>query len=408
MTTTTTTTTPAFDLKDLIDTFSTAFENMASKDAVTIDEGFRMFEGANNDLKGNDTVDSDTFRAALVEAGLDVPRFQDLFATAERLRAERVEAAFKLAEEQKALAKDAEKFSTQVKNALEEAKKNGENCCTIGYVPHRVFKSFTGHIGNRNVTDHVKGDYLKGKIDPVKRAEFRKVTVLKLDPKKNAVLWAEIMKANPVHSLPYVLGDSHCRQYATCKASGDENGFRMENPGTWEVTVIEGFTDDQTVEYIRSRGSKDSLLSAKDIRVVEMRRHKIDPAKVSKFVAAPWKTAFKVAGIKNGDEKVGMAEFHDAIRAIDSLKIEIARGGKASQGVKATMLQTYKDCTDDEGALSKWVSFWTNFFNEDADQPAKVSKIISKLCGSGYPTEAKTCDAMLKIYNEIILEQEAA
>ncbi|MGG7954800.1 hypothetical protein PGN61_21070 [Klebsiella aerogenes] len=398
-----------FDLSSIVTGMIQAFDNIATKDPAVVEEGYKLFEAENNTLKGNDTVDSDTFKAAIVAVDYDVSRFQDLYNTANRILNERIEMAAKLAEEARALAKDGTEFSNKVKAALEEARKNGESTCTISFVPHRVFKHFTGHVGNRDVTDHVKGSYLKGKIDPVKRTAFRKVTVFKLDPKKNAKLWAEIIKANAVHSLPFILGDSHCRQYATCVAAGDEGGFRMEHPDTWEVTVIEGYTDEQTLDFIYACGSKDAQISSKDSRVIEMKRHKFDMENASKFVLSPWKTAFKVAGVDKGNEKLGFAEFKDAISAIDTLKISLTKGGKASQGVKAAMLKTHKDCTDDEVALSKWISFWSTFFNEDGNHPAAMSKAINKLCGSGYGSEAKTLVALLNVYGEVpVSDLEAA
>lgn len=392
-----------FDLNKIVESFRKAFALIATKNEVQVDAGFKLFEETNNSLKGNDTVESENFKAVVVGLGLDHSVFVDTYNATEKKLVEHAEQVAAKREKAIELKKQSTKFSNEVKAGLEQAKTNGETSCVISYVSHLLFSSFSGHIGNRNVKDHVKGDYLKGKIDPVKRADFRKVTVLRLDKERNAALWSEI-EQQKYNSLPYVLGDSHCRQYATCTAKGDEAGFRMEAPETWEVTVIDGLTDEQTVNYIRSRGSRDCLLCAKDERIIAMKEHKFNIDTASKFVLSPWKTAFKVVGVLKGDVVQGMREFKDAISAIDSLKISLAKGGKASQGVKATMLQTHKDCTDDKKALIKWVTFWSNFFNDEAELPKVVTKAVSKLGGSGFGSEAKTLEALLKVYGSVSVE----
>ncbi|EHX9243997.1 hypothetical protein K3712_000527 [Escherichia coli] len=283
------------------------------------------------------------------------------------------------------------KFKADCKRAKEKAERAGETSYTIDFVPVEVHELISSHIENRNPKDHVKGDYLKGKIDPVKRDTCRAVTLLELSKEDNAALWIRTEETDPnfVRSAPFIKGDAHCRAYAWFTAPGDENGFRFERPTTLKVTVIFGLNDDQTFEYLKHRGAKDCQLSAKDSRIMQLKNAQFDLAKASPFLLSPWKTAYRACGVgKAGDEALGVTRFATALGAIDKLGIKKTKGGRASTCVKAAMLLTFEEALAHEeqskqnAALYVWDLFWSAFMDEDCDINA-INKAIAKIDNKG-------------------------
>ncbi|ELO4930450.1 hypothetical protein QUR06_000247 [Escherichia coli] len=349
-----------FDLNSVVAGFKDAFASIASENEYVKAEGYKKFEEVNNTLKGNDTVDSETFRAALVAAGLDVARFQDNYATANDF----LSRAYEAAQVEKAELAKATAFASSV---IEEMKQQVEQAAgterkaIIAGVSVDVFIAITNYENNRDVEKRAEKQAKQGADKAHQTGD--QVAIVMLDPIRNAALWERTERvakeAGLPHTLPFIKVDGHTRAYGwKTPHPKEQNKHLFKRPECLFLTVYKNQEDAEIYQLVQDYCSGVNKATNGELQQMGMKRVEFAPE--SDFVKKDsWKTAFRTIHAKYGkDVDLAIETFRDELEAIDAANISTKTTHRKLSGVRAAMITTYN-----AKAVGKWRGFWSMFFN---------------------------------------------
>ncbi|WBM71943.1 hypothetical protein OH773_06795 [Buttiauxella sp. WJP83] len=349
-----------FDLNSVVTGLVHALESIRNEDPEVREEGYKLFNAENNELKGNTTVDSEDFRAVLVQMGIDIPRFQDDFATAEKFIHDRYNAEC----EQKAELAKATAFASTV---IDEMKQQVETAAgtdrkaIIAGVSVDVFIAITNYENNRDVEKRAEKQAKAGAEMAHQTGDT--VAIVMLDPVRNAALWERTERvakeAGLPHTLPFIKVDGHTRAYGWKTPHPKEAGKHLfKRPECLFLTVYKNQEDQEIYQLVQDYCSGVNKATNGELQQMGMKRVEFSPQ--SDFIKKDsWKTAFRTIKPEYGkDVDLAIETFRDELEAIDAANIQTKTTHRKLSGVRAAMITTYN-----AKAVGKWRGFWSMFFN---------------------------------------------
>lgn len=379
--------TPKFDVKELIATLSACFEDIASDDSARIDNGYQLFETTVNLFKGDFDIKSDDFCAALVAAGLDVPRFQDCYATAESKQVERAEQLAAKAARKAAQVEQA-KATIATLDALMKEQDTTKQKVILSGLSVDLFCSLNDYDCNRPVEERAEKQAKK----TFDHFTSDVVAIGILDPVKNKETWeavAEKAKRDGMPStLPYFIEDAHTRKYGWTTPHPTNGKTLFDRPDNLFFIVHMNHTDDEF--YRINREYCNGVGKETNTERQQSADRKTGAIFATAFVGGEsWKTAYKEVSRYQNEGKdlkdktrtawdknpeAAAKEFYDIRVKIDSLKVDTKESKKKFSGVRAALIVTWDLATKP----SEWFSFWKNFYAVKKQHPL-ISDLLGEL-----------------------------
>lgn len=335
--------------------------------------------------------------------------------------------------QEKAQAEEAVKF-------IAESFKPEQRVALITDVPLNHFLMISDYTSNRDAqkrAQSAKAPTLKNKkgvlphlVGSLVAPQQKLVKVLYITKEDCPQLWGAVEKHckdnNLPCTLPYIIGDAHCRKYAwQIKDEDGVDGWKLERPDAVDVMIfsqgVDGkpFTDAGVFTFVGAECSKFTAFSNKEENEVSLIESKLEAK--SAFVLRQWKDAVNGIFQPGSDLKDVRTEYKAELMMIDALNLKASypeseydkpTRARVSAGIKAAILESAKLCRIATVDFSTAVSgFWADFFaifkdGDDAEdvQRKETGSLVDWIEETGHKNRStgKVVDAWSGSFNDAV------